>query len=215
MVERRTHCPAHSAIADLRRGQQQMATARRVICHLAGVRKGREADLSDVRSGKSVLAKRSNRIAVTEPAFERAHVEMRIERDQPDPFERQAKRLSHAQHSRPGHRIIAPNEQRQPVGQHTLRNGLRQNRGRSFDAEVFKGKVPTIEDRTLQLAALLDVESANPPKHRPKRRRSKVAASRSHRSHLHWSADPSDRRALVTSHQFGKVGPAARHCLSA
>jgi len=83
--------------------------------HFGRVGEARETDLRNVLARKPVLDQRPNRIAVAEARIEITHVEMGVERDEPDFFERNVQ----GQSRRPGDRVVAANDQRQVLAEVT------------------------------------------------------------------------------------------------
>ena len=83
-------------------------------------------DLGDVRAGQAVLDQRPHRIAVAQALGRVAHVEMGIERDQADLFQRQAE----PEHAGPSHRIVAADEQASAREPDAGRDRVADRRGR-------------------------------------------------------------------------------------
>ena len=114
-----------------------------------------------LRARQPVLDQRAHRIAVAQALVEVAHVEMGVERDQPDLVERHAE----PEHAGPGHRIVAADQQGQRVA---LRRSPRPRRGsdrrRLLDASgPASVDVAAVGDLRRQLAPGLDVVAADPP----------------------------------------------------
>ena len=69
-------------------GDDQIARGERVLMHRPGVGEASEPHLGNVGSRKPILNQRPDRVAVAEPFACAAHVEMGVECDQSNPFER-------------------------------------------------------------------------------------------------------------------------------
>ncbi len=92
---------------------------------------------------------------------------MRVERDQPDLLQRQAK----PEEARAGHRIIAADQQGQHVPLDAGLAGRGDRRSRFLDAEAGDGDVAMVGDLGLQFLAGLDIVAADPPQRRAQQSR--------------------------------------------
>ena len=113
-----------------------------MVVHLPAVREARETDLSDIGAGKPVFDQGANRIAVAQPFVSVAHVEMGVERDQSDVGKRQSK----PEHARPGHGIIAADQQSQLVQRRTELNRIADRPGRLLDRQTGDLDIAAIGD---------------------------------------------------------------------
>ena len=145
------------------------------------------------------------------PSLGVAQVEMGVERDQPDLVERQAERM----HRRPGHRIIAADQQGQRMPRDARRAGVADRRGRLLDAHARRsrhrhdrrsGSPARAASRHRSARSAAASRAAAPGR--------QVAAPRRDRPRGQRRADQSDRRIGVgVDDQVGKIGPA--HALDA
>ncbi len=110
--------------------------------HLPAVGEARETDLSDIGAGKPIFDQGANRIAVAQSLVRVAHVEMGVERDQPDAGKRQPK----SEHARTGHGIIAADQQRQLVQRRTELNRIADRPGRLLDRQTGDLDIAAIGD---------------------------------------------------------------------
>src|SRR5206468_10958678 len=117
-----------------------------------------EAHLRDVRSGQTILDQRTHRVAVAEAPIEVAHVEMGVERDQPDLVEWH----SQAEHAGPRHRIIAADQQGEFVPRRAGVDRLPDRPGGLLDREPAKLYVAKVRDLGRELSSGLDIVAADP-----------------------------------------------------
>ena len=180
--------------------------------HRRAVGERRQPDLRDIPARQAILDQRAHRIAVRQPACGLTHVEMGIERDQPDRVERHPETMD----ARPRHRIIAADQQGQRVRRDTGRNGLTDWPGRRLDRQPVKRDIAMIGDAAGQLASRVDVIASDPLQCRAQQRGRAVAPPRTDRAKAKRGSDQTDRRAksfgrLRPDHQVRQIGPAARH----
>ena len=157
-----------------------------------------------------MLDQRAHRIAVAQSLVRVAHVEMGIERDQPDFLQRQ----SNPEHARPGHRIVAADEQSEIMERIAELNRVADRRGSLFDREALQIDIPAVRDMGPQFAARLHIVTADAPQGLTEQLRRKIAIARRHGSGRERRADQSDGRAFfLADDQLGQIGPAA-HALT-
>ena len=147
----------------------------------------------------------AHRIAVAQALGRVAHVEMGVERDQPDLVQRHAEPV----HAGPGHRIVAADQQGQRMrrdARRAPRRGSAPSPARCSDPRRRRRRGRAIWRR--QFAAGLDVVAADPPQRRAQQRRRQVAAARRHRPAPSGApTSPTGAPASSVDDQVGKVGP--------
>jgi hypothetical protein len=107
MVKRPADGPVDPLAPNVAHRHHQIARLNRIAVHRRAIGEARQPDLGDIRARQSVLDQGAHRIAVAQPVGRVAHVEMRIQRDQPDFIEIDPQ----SEHRRTSHRIIAPRKQ--------------------------------------------------------------------------------------------------------
>ena len=196
----------YSVAADLGHRHDEIARSERVLVHLAAVGEAGEAHLRDVRSGQAILDQRTHRVAVAEALIEVAHVEMGVERDQPDLVEWH----SQAEHAGPRHRVVAADQQGELVRSRAGADRLSDRRGRLLDRESAKLYVAMVRDLGRELSSGLDIVAADPAQGRTQQLRRQVAPARRHRTYRERRSDQPDRCARIGGDEkLGKVRPAA------
>ena len=117
-----------------------------------------QADLRDVGARQPVLQEGADGIAVAEALVGVAHVEVGIERDQPDFVEAAAE----AEQGRSRHRIIAADQQGQRVRLAAGADRGLDDGGRLLNGQAVERYIAAIGDPCFQLPRRLDIVEPDP-----------------------------------------------------
>ena len=138
--------------------------------------------------------------------MEVSHVEMGVERDEPNSLQRQ----SQPEHARAGHCIVAADEQGQRMERRAELDCVADRPRGLLDRQSGDFHVPAIRDPRRNLAARLNVVAAYPPKGLAKELGRLVASAGRDGSGGQRRSDQSDRGArLESDDEVREVGPAA------
>jgi hypothetical protein len=143
VIERSGNCCIDAVTPNLVYSDNLVAGSQRVLVHPSRVCEGSEPNLRDIPTRQTVFNKSTYRVSVAKTFIKIAHVEMRIECNQPDPVE------GHVQPKDPrsGDRIVSTHEQRQLMTRADLSYGVPNGLRGLFNGKALDFNVTVVRNR--------------------------------------------------------------------
>ena len=201
--------PVAADVADRHDADCRPSTASR--CMAALLAKGASPTCAILAPGKPSSSSARTGLPLLRPSSSVAHVEMRVERDQPDLVERSPSP------STPGRvtALLPPTSKVSACASALAATASRIGRGRLLDRQPVDRDIAMVGDPARQFAPRLDIVAADPLQRRAQQPRRAVAAARRHRSGAERRADQPDRRSRVRRPAGRKDWASCRHRLDA